>query len=154
MRAKLEARAARMRAKYAPDPIIRTEDLFRTFEAWRRRKLPKRHGDQGIWTAKEAARLVGVDIQSLQYWECRGWAPPAVRNGRKRLYSNNQIEILRNAQTLRRAGLGTRSSILIAKSRAPILTMLQSIKVLQAAGVRLVTILDFYPKKDPSFPPA
>jgi hypothetical protein len=144
MNKQLERRAARMREKYRREPVSNVADIRAAFESWRRNKR-RRPGDHGVWTTKQTARLIGAEPATLQSWDEQGLLSPAARgarhNGRgNRLYSNAQLEILLNAQKLRRAGLRPRAAILIAKARADVASVVDSLTLLKLSGVQLVTV--------------
>ena len=57
-------------------------------------------GDEPCYVISIAARIVGVHVQTLRYYERVGLLKPSRSQGRRRLYSPRNIEKLRRIKTL------------------------------------------------------
>jgi MerR family transcriptional regulator/heat shock protein HspR len=58
------------------------------------------HDDEPIYVISIAARLVGMHQQSLRYYERAGLITPSRTTGGIRMYSNSDIQRIRQAQRL------------------------------------------------------
>ena len=101
-----DAYNAKRRKQYADDPKARLKALIRS----RRYREQLRAGHtpdpseqyreinaelHRVYALPEAARSIGISPQTIRNWENRALIPEAMREGRRRVYTQQQIDLLK-----------------------------------------------------------
>lgn len=63
-------------------------------------ELDRQHQDEPLFVISIAAKMVGVHQQTLRYYERAGLVEPSRSSGKRRLYSQSDIERLREIQRM------------------------------------------------------
>lgn len=64
------------------------------------------------YSTAEVAAMTGASLRQLQWWDCEGGIQPA-REGQRRLYSDEQVTLVRKVVQLRAAGVGLKRAMAV-----------------------------------------
>jgi hypothetical protein len=132
MKPELEQYAAEMRARYAPRNQGRRAwesrgraQTVEPYESVPLERLPR-------WSLLAAANKARVATLTIEIWRRMRLVCP-----REGLYTDEQIETMRNARRLRRSGLSSLAAMRVAKClrSTPVSQMVEAIGLLRRAGV-------------------